>query len=650
MKAQKNLSRRTFMASLAIGGGVALLPKRLFAQDPVVDMIQKNGKAANYEKIPWKVRPFPLSQVRLGEGRFKQAMEADREYLRSLPPDRLLHTFRINAGLPSSAQPLGGWEAPDCELRGHYAGGHYLSACALMYATTGDETLKGNASTVVAELAKCQDALKGGYLSAFPEDFFDRLRERERVWAPFYTIHKIMAGLLDMYVHCGNQQALDVAEKMAGWTAGYMGSLSYEHTQRVLGTEYGGMGEVLSNLYAVTGKRYYLRVAQRFDKKRFFDPLADHRDELKGLHANTHIPQVIAAARYYEMTGDQHYCDIAEYFWDEVVSERSYCTGGTSNHESWNTDPGILAAELSPNTTEDCCAYNMMKLTRHAFGWTADARLMDYYERTLFNHRLGTINPDDGTMMYYLPLASGYWKTFGKPFDAFWCCTGTGSEEYAKLTDTIYFHNDDSLYVNLYIDSQLEWPEKGLHLRQETTFPEQQGTKLVVSAKNPVELAINLRIPYWARGGSVKINGTKLQAFGSPSSYLELNRSWKNGDTIELSLPMDLHIDSMPDDQTVQAVMYGPLVLAGRFDEVTKEMMYGDTEPDPKNIMKVAEITADGDKPTGWIEADAKQPLTFHTVGQAQQNTLVPLNSIYKERYAVYWKVNNKNRGPQEET
>lgn len=632
------------MASMAIAGGAALLPKKLFAQDPVVNTIEKNGKAVSYERVPWKVRPFPLSQVRLGEGPFKQAMEADRRYLQSLPPDRLLHTFRINAGLPSSAQPLGGWEAPDCELRGHYAGGHYLSAVALMYATTGDETLKNNGNTVVAELAKCQDALKGGYLSAFPEDFFDRLRERERVWAPFYTLHKIMAGLLDMYVYCGNQQALDVAEKMAGWTAGYMGSLSYEHTQRVLGTEYGGMGEVLCNLYAVTGKRYYLRLAQHFDKKRFFDPLAESRDELKGLHVNTHIPQVIAAARYYELTGDERYRHIAQYFWNEVVDERSYCTGGTSNHESWNTDPGILSTELSPNTTEDCCAYNMMKLTRHVFGWTVDARLMDYYERTLFNHRLGTINPEDGMMMYYLPLAAGYWKTFGKPFDAFWCCTGTGSEEYAKLTDTIYFHNDDALYVNLYIDSQLEWPEKGLHLRQETKFPEQQGTKLVVSAKSPVELGINLRIPYWARGGSVKINGTQLQAFGSPSSYLELNRTWKNGDTIELNLPMDLHIDPMPDDKTVQAVMYGPLVLAGRFEEVTKEMMYGDTEPDPKKFMKVADITADADKPTGWIEADAKQPLTFHTVGQEQQTTLVPLNSIFKERYVVYWKVNSKQR------
>jgi DUF1680 family protein len=332
-----DFSRRQFMTSAAAAASSALIPRALTAtplQDPVVNTTQKGGKSVSREKIPWKARPFPMKQVRLGEGPCKVAMEADRQYLHSLPPDRLLRTFRINAGIASSAQPLGGWEAPDCELRGHYAGGHYLSACALMYASSGDEDLKNNANTVVAELGKCQNALKSGYLSAFPSEFFDRLRERQKVWAPFYTIHKIMAGLLDMYVYCGNEQALDMVQKMADWTAGYTGSLSYEHMQRVLGTEFGGMGEVLSNLYAVTGKDYYLEVAQRFDKKQFFDPPAAHRDELKGLHVNTHIPQVIAAARYYELTGERRYRNIAEYFWNEVVSERTYCTGGTSNGES----------------------------------------------------------------------------------------------------------------------------------------------------------------------------------------------------------------------------------------------------------------------------------------------------------------------------
>lgn len=639
------VSRRNFLATAAVSiTGSALVPTRLFAQDPVVDAVVKDGKLVNREKVPWKVRPFPMKQVRLGQGPCTAAMEADRKYLHSLPPDRLLHTFRINAKIASSAQPLGGWEAPDCELRGHYAGGHYLSAVALMYASTGDDGLKKNGDTVVAELANCQKGLNdGGYLSAFPVEFFDRLRNRERVWAPFYTIHKIMAGLLDMYLYTGNEQALEVLEKMAGWTAGYTGSFSYDHMQRILGTEYGGMSETLSNLYAVTGKPYYLHVAQRFDKKWFFDPLASHRDELKGLHVNTHIPQVIAAARYYELTGDRYYRDIAEYFWDEVVSERSYCTGGTSNHESWNTDPGKLANELSTNTTEDCCAYNMMKLTRHLFGWNPEARYMDYYERLLFNHRLGTINPDDGTMMYYLPLASGYWKVFGKPYDSLWCCTGTGSEEYAKLTDTIYFHDDDSLYVNLYVDSSLEWAEKGLQVKQETHFPEQQGTTLTITAKSPQQVAINLRVPYWAEAGNVKVNGATLKVFSSPSSYLTLERIWKTGDKIEINLPMKLHIDAMPDDPSVQAMMYGPIVLAGRFDAVSKEMLYGDYEPKPTDQRKVPDIIADANQPTAWVEADSRQPLTFRALGQSQDMTLVPLYQVINDRYAVYWKVKTKS-------
>ena len=273
-------------------------------------------------------------------GPFRAAAEANRRYLKTLPPDRLLHTFRLTAGLPTSAEPLGDWEKPDCELRGHFAGGHYLSACAFAYASSGDEELKRNGDVMVAELAKCQAQFKNGYLSAFPPELFDRLRDGVNVWAPFYTIHKIMAGHLDMYLLTGNQQALDTLEKMAQWVRSWADPLSEQQMQRVLLVEYGGMGEVLSNLYGVTGKREYLQLAQRFDKKWFFDALAAHRDELKGLHVNTHIPQVIAAARLYELTGDKRYWNIADYFWDEVTSERSYCTGGTSNFELWRSDPG----------------------------------------------------------------------------------------------------------------------------------------------------------------------------------------------------------------------------------------------------------------------------------------------------------------------
>ncbi|HWR36226.1 MAG TPA: beta-L-arabinofuranosidase domain-containing protein [Clostridia bacterium] len=654
MSILNDVTRRRFLGTAAAAAGVALLPDQILAspfQDPVLNTFQKDGKTVSHEKVPWKVSPFPMKQVRLLDGPFKQHMEANRRYLHALPVDRLVHTFKINAGLPSSAQPFGGWEAPTGELRGHFTGGHYLSGVALMYASTGDEDLRKKGSALVAELGECQKALKNnGYLSAFPIEFFDRLRDREKVWAPFYTIHKIMAGLLDMYVHAGNEQALDMVEKMAVWVGRYFSgrsdsqSLSYAHMQRILGTEFGGMGEVLANLYAVTGKSSYMETAKRFDHQHIFDPLAAHRDELKGLHANTQIPKVIAAARQYELTREQRYCDIAEYFWNEVVGERCYCTGGTSNEEIWNTDPGHLAKELSINSTECCCAYNMMKLTRHLFGWSADARLMDYYERTMFNHRLGTIPMDKGSSIYYLPLVSGFYKPYGDEFNSFWCCTGSGVEEFAKLNDTIYFHSDDAVYVNLYAASELEWPEKGLRLRQETNFPEQQGTTITISAKSPVQLAINLRIPYWAQGGSVKINGAPLPAFASPTSYLSLNRIWKTGDKIELSLPMGLHIDRMPDDENVQAVMYGPLVLAGTFGTTTeKERSNFDDHEARGKLTKVPDIAADPDKPTAWVEQDGKTPLTFKASGQTDDFPILPLYKVVHERYAVYWNVSKKS-------
>jgi uncharacterized protein len=358
----KNISRRKFVATTAAVGAGAILGAPAFAFGD-----QAAAKAANREAVVLRASPFPMQNVRLQPGPFAAAAEANRRYLKTLPPARLLHTFRLSAGLPSLAEPFSEWEKPDCELRGHFAGGHYLSACALAFASSGDDELKRNGDLMVAELAKCQAQHKNGYLSAFPQELFDRLRDGVNVWAPFYTIHKIMAGHLDMYTLCGNERALQTAEKMAGWVRSWSDPLSEQQMQRVLLTEYGGMGEVLANLYSVTGKREYLNLAKRFDKKGFLDPLAARRDELKGLHVNTHVPQVIAAARLYELTGDKRYWNIADYFWDEVTSERSYCTGGVSNFEFWRSDPGVLSTELSPLTAEDCCVYNMMKLTRHLF-------------------------------------------------------------------------------------------------------------------------------------------------------------------------------------------------------------------------------------------------------------------------------------------
>ena len=637
----KTISRRKFIATTAVVGAGAFLraPAFAFGDQGASAGSAAASKAVNHEAVVPQASPFPMKDVRLQPGVFSLAAKANRKYLKTLPPDRLLHTFRLTAGLPSAAEPLGDWEKPDCELRGHFAGGHYLSACALAFASSGDEELKRNGDLMVAELAKCQTQHKNGYLSAFPQELFDRLRDGVNVWAPFYTIHKVMAGHLDMYRLSGNEQALETVEKMAGWVRNWSEPLSEQQMQRVLLVEYGGMGEVLANLYGVTGKAEYLNLAKRFDKKGFFDPLAAHRDELKGLHVNTHVPQVIAAARLYELTGDKRYWNIADYFWNEVTSERSYCTGGTSNSELWRSDPGVLSTQLGPQTAEDCCVYNMMKLTRRLFAWSPQAQSMDYYERVLFNHRMGTIDPETGTTVYYLPLGNGYSKIYAKPFDSFWCCNGTGAEEFAKLTDSIYFHDDNSIFVNLYIASDVHWPEKAFRLTQQTSFPEEQGTTVTISAARPVDVDLRLRIPYWAKSGSVKVNGHPIPAFADPGSYLVLRGPWKNGDRIELGLPMSLHAAPIPDKGSLQAAMYGPLVLAARFEEEPREKWYRHFASEEKQEPSpTLQFKGKLDDPASWLES-ASGKLTFRAVSQNQAVPFLPLSGIVHERYSVYHEI-----------
>jgi DUF1680 family protein len=591
-----------------------------------------------------KPLPFPLSAVRLGPGIFKDEAQINARYLDSLSVDRLLHSFRVTAGIAPGAPPYGGWEDPACELRGHFSGGHFLSALALASTASGNSVFRSRGDELVSALAQCQKKIGTGYLSAFPPDLFERLVKGKPAWAPFYTYHKIMAGLLDMHALAGNSDALQVAEDMAQWVGGYFEGISTDQRQRMLHTEYGGMNEALVNLAALTSKERYLDIARLFEQPSILDPLAERRDELQGLHANTNVPKIIGAARMYEVSGDRRYRQIAEYFLEEVLTARNYVIGNTSLDEHWNTPPGQLQGTLAWHNAECCVAYNLMKLERLVFGWTGDARWMDEYERSLLNCRLGTQQPR-GPKQYFFPLAAGYWRAYNSPEESFWCCTGTGAEEFAKLTDTIFFHCGSDIYVNQFIASSLEWEEEGITLEQVTQFPREPGTTLKIKSSRPIPRAIHVRIPRWTAGrAEVRINGHPLEAVADPGSYLTIRRVWRDGDTITLQLPMHLRQESLPGDDSVTALLYGPLVLAadlgaGPTDQANREIHGRPTAPEhlppPASLPKAPAEPAI--KPGAWVELESKADLRFKAAGADTRYELIPLYQIREQRYSVYW-------------
>jgi DUF1680 family protein len=609
------------------------------------------GAAPVREPVPLRARGFTLSEVRLRDGPFREAMLRDERYLLALDLDRLLHTFRLNAGLPSSVQPLGGWEAPDVELRGHTLG-HFLTASALMYAATGDARFKARADAAVAELAKIQQALAArfspGYLSAFPEEFIDRVEKRQRVWAPYYTLHKVMAGLLDVHELCGNRQALDVLVRKADWIERRLDRLTDTQRQAMLETEFGGMNDVLANLYAVTGEAEHLRLARLFDHRAVFDPLARGEDKLDGLHANTQIPKAIGAAREYELTGEARYRDIATFFWQRVARHRSYVNGGHSDGETFFPVQNFRQ-HLGSASAETCNTYNMLKLTRHLFQWEPSAELMDFYERGLLNHILASQDPATGGVLYYCPLKPGAFKTYSRPDTSFWCCVGTGLENHAKYADAIYFRDETSLFVNLFIASELRWREKGLVVRQETRFPEEDTTRLTFTAERAHRLALKIRHPAWAVAGiTVKVNGHPQTAPSQPGSYVTLEREWRTGDVVDVVLPMSLRVEALPGDPEIVALLYGPVVLAadlGR-EGLNDIVRYGPSAPPLRRVPPVdvpALVVGDGQKLLAAVRPVPGAPLTFRTegIGHPRDVTLIPFYKAADQRYTVYFRVSS---------
>ncbi|MFF1610010.1 beta-L-arabinofuranosidase domain-containing protein [Amycolatopsis sp. NPDC058278] len=577
--------------------------------------------AAARPDIGVSVFPFPLGAVRLQAGPFLDNMNRQLAYFRFVDADRLLHTFRTNAGLASSAQPCGGWESPATELRGHSTG-HLLSGLAQAYANTGDTAYRTKGDYLVDALAACQAASPGrgfhaGYLSAFPENFFDRLEAGQSVWAPYYTLHKIMAGLLDQYLLAGNQQALDVLLRKAAWTKARTDPLSVTQMQAALRTEFGGMPEVLTNLYQVTGDPGHLATAQRFDHAQILDPLAANSDRLAGFHANTQIPKILGAIREYHATGTTRYRDIAVNFWRIVLDHHSYVIGGNSNGEYFQT-PDAIAGQLSDTTCEVCNTYNMLKLTRQLFFTNPAPEYMDYYELALFNQILGEQDPNSshGFVTYYTPLRAGGIKTYANDYDDFTCDHGTGMESQTKFADSVYFFAGETLYVNLFIASVLTWPGRGITVRQDTTFPASSGTKLTIGGSG--HIALKIRVPRWTSGAVVKVNGV-AQGSPAPGAYFTIDRTWAPGDVVDVSVPASLTFPRANDDAGVGAAKYGPIVLAGQ---------YGST-----NLGALPTLQ------TGTVKQDPANPLRFTGTASTGAVTLLPFYATHHQRYTVYWRL-----------
>ena len=603
---------------------------------------------------PLQAEPFPLSRVRLLEGPFKERQDLDARYLLDVVDvDRLLSGFRAQAGLPEKARRYGGWEARG--INGHSLG-HYLSAVSALYAATGDARALDRINYVVAELAACQQANGDGYVLPVAKRVYDELRAGKikasgfslnGEWVPNYTLHKVFAGLRDAYRFAGSKPALDVERRLADYLAGVYEKLTPAQAQETLRSEFGGMNEVFADLTADTGDQRYLKLAlTAFNHDAILAPLEQGRDELNGKHGNTQIPKIVGLAREYEMTGDAAALTGVKTFWDSVVLRRSFANGGHGESEHF-FPPEQFPAKLTSHDTETCNSYNMIKLTGLMFSWEPQAAGMDFVERALVNHLLANIGQKPGEFGYFVSMDSVSVKVFSTPDDSWWCCVGSGMENPARYGEQVYFHNADTLWINLFVASRLDWTERGVQLRQETKFPDGDTVRFTVTASKPARFSLKLRHPYWCEKPEVTVNGAPVAATSQPSSYLTIDREWKQGDRIELRLPMTLRTEPLPhSDGKIVALMYGPLQLVAvvppnpgapdpaklRFSDHLKAR--GKTDETPPVI--VAESSA---KLFASLKPDATAFASFRSDGVLKPSdlTLVPFHRVYEEHYAAYF-------------
>lgn len=590
-------------------------------------------------------RPLPLERVRLKPSIWLSAVESNRAYLQRLEPDRLLHDFRLQSGLAPKGERYGGWE--EDTIAGHSLG-HYLSACALMHAQTGDDGCRARAAYVVSELAACQRAAGAGFVGAFTRknEASGALEPGRRVmeeiargdirsarfylngcWAPFYNWHKLFAGLLDAHRHVESAEALGVASGLAGYIEATLSKLDEARMQAVLGTEFGGMSEALAELSSRTGEPRWLRLAERFHHHAVLDPLIAGRDELAFLHANTQIPKLIGLARHAELTGDARELGGARFFWNAVTGGRTYVIGGNSDRENFQ-EPGSLSRYITEQTCESCNTYNMLKLTRHLYAAAPDAAYFDFYERAHLNHILAQHRPDDGMFAYMVPLMSGTAREWSEPFDSFWCCVGTGMESHAKHGESIWWQDGDALVVNLYIPSILDWQERGARVSLDTRYPFGERVTLAIDElQEGPAFEIALRLPAWCDAPAAHVNGKRVPVSRSADGYLRLRREWRRGDTVELDLPMKPRLEPTPDDPSTVAVLSGPLVLAADLGPASTAF----EGPEPALV---------GDDPLGAIAALDPSAGLFRSRGLGRPADLdfAPFFRQYDRRTAVYFR------------
>ncbi len=586
--------------------------------------------------------PFALDQVRLTTSRWLDNQDRTRTYLRFVDVDRLLYNFRANHRLSTNgAAATGGWDAPSFPFRSHVQG-HFLTAWAQLYAVTGDTTCRDKATYMVAELARCQAnnsaaGFSAGYLSGYPESDFTALEQRtlSNGNVPYYTIHKTLAGLLDVWRHIGSTQARDVLLALAGWVDRRTGRLTSQQMQAMLQTEFGGMNAVLTDLYQQTGDARWLAVAQRFDHAAVFDPLASNQDRLNGLHANTQVPKWIGTAREYKATGTTRYRDIATNAWNFCVSTHTYAIGGNSQAEHFRA-PNAIAGYLNNDTCESCNTFNMLLLTRELFALDPNrAALFDYYERAWLNQMIGQQNPADnhGHVTYFTPLNPGgrrgvgpAWGggTWSTDYGTFWCCQGTGLEMHTRLMDSIYYRNDNTLIVNLFVPSVLTWSERGITVTQTTTYPVSDTTTLQVTGNVSGTWAMRIRIPGWTTGATISVNGTQQNITTDPGSYATLNRSWTSGDTVTVRLPMRVVMRAANDDPNVAAITYGPVVLSGN---------YGNSALSSLPTLN-----------TSSIRRTSGSSLAFTATANGSTVNLGPFHDAHGHNYTVYWNTSGSVR------